>query len=77
MAKSIERYLRLMPKTMHGMRSAFRDWASEQTDSPHAVCEAALAHVVPNRVEAAYARSDLFERRRALMDAWASYVVPE
>ena len=60
--------------TPHGMRSAFRDWCSEQTDAPHAVIEAALAHVVPNKSEAAYARSDLFERRRALMEQWAAFL---
>ena len=58
----------------HGFRSSFRDWASEQTDAPHAVMEAALAHAVPNAVEAAYARSDLFDRRRRLMDAWEVYL---
>jgi len=58
----------------HGFRSTFRDWAAEETDHPREVIEAALAHVVRNRVEAAYARSDLFERRRTLMDDWASYL---
>ncbi len=58
----------------HGFRSSFRDWAAEQTDAPHAVMEAALAHIVSNAVEAAYARSDLFDRRRRLMDAWESYL---
>ena len=58
----------------HGFRSSFRDWAAEQTDTPHAVMEAALAHVVPNAVEAAYARSDLFDRRRRLMDDWDAYL---
>ena len=58
----------------HGFRSSFRDWAAERTDAPHAVMEAALAHVVRNKVEAAYARSDLFERRRVLMDQWAEYL---
>ena len=58
----------------HGFRSSFRDWASEQTHTPHAVMEAALAHTVRNKVEAAYARSDLFEKRRALMQAWADYL---
>ena len=58
----------------HGFRSSFRDWAAECTDAPHAVMEAALAHVVKNKAEAAYARSDLFERRRALMSDWASYL---
>ena len=58
----------------HGFRSSFRDWAAEETDHPREVIEAALAHVVQNRVEAAYARSDLFERRRLLMDDWAAYI---
>ena len=58
----------------HGFRSTFRDWAGEETDHPREVIEAALANVVRNRVEAAYARSDLFERRRTLMDDWARYL---
>lgn len=61
-------------ETVHGMRSAFRDWAAEQTDAPRAVCEAALAHTIQNKAEAAYARSDLFERRRTLMHAWSNYL---
>ena len=58
----------------HGFRSTFRDWAAEETNHPREVVEAALAHVVQNKVEAAYARSDLFERRRQLMDDWAAYL---
>ena len=58
----------------HGFRSSFRDWAAEETDHPREVVEAALAHVVRNPIEAAYARSDLFERRRRLMDDWADYL---
>ena len=58
----------------HGFRSSFRDWAGERTDAPHAVMEAALSHVVRNQVEAAYARSDLFERRRVLMEQWAVFL---
>ena len=58
----------------HGFRSTFRDWAGEATDHPREVIEAALAHVVRNRVEAAYARSDLFERRRVLMHDWSRYL---
>ena len=58
----------------HGFRSSFRDWAAEETDHPREVVEAALAHVVGNPVEAAYARSDLFERRRRLMKDWATYL---
>ena len=63
-----------IPAVPHGFRSSFRDWAAECTDAPHAVMEAALSHVVRNQVEAAYARSDLFERRRVLMERWASYL---
>ena len=58
----------------HGFRSSFRDWAAEETDHPREVIEAALAHVVRNQTEAAYARSDLFERRRRLMDDWSAYL---
>ena len=58
----------------HGFRSSFRDWAAEETDHPREVVEAALAHMVRNPVEAAYARSDLFERRRRLMDDCAGYL---
>ena len=55
-------------------RSSFRDWAAERTNTPREVVEAALAHTVQNPTEAAYARSDLFERRRRLMDVWAAYL---
>ena len=58
----------------HDFRSSFRDWAAEETDHPREVIEAALAHAVRNPVEAAYARSDLFERRRHLMNDWATYL---
>ena len=57
-----------------GFRSSFRDWAAEETDHRRAVIKAALAHVVRNQAEAAYARSDLFERRRRLMDDRPAYV---
>jgi len=58
--------------TVHGFRSTFRDWAGETTGFPREVIEAALAHRLKDKAEAAYARSDLFEKRRALMDAWAA-----
>ena len=58
----------------HGLRSTFRDWAAEQTDAPHAVMETALAHTVGNATEASYARSDLFELRRGLMDKWSAFL---
>ena len=61
----------------HGFRSSFRDWAAEETNHPREVIEAALAHVVQNRVEAAYRRTDLFERRRRLMDDWTAYLAGE
>ena len=59
--------------TAHGMRSTFRDWAAEETNFPGDVAEMALAHAVSDKVEAAYRRGDLFEKRRKLMDAWAAY----
>jgi integrase len=57
----------------HGLRSTFRDWAAECTNFQNHIVEAALAHVVADKVEAAYRRGDLFEKRRRLMEAWASF----
>jgi integrase len=59
--------------TAHGFRSTFKDWAAEQTNYAGEISEAALAHVIGDKVEAAYRRGDLFDKRRKLMDAWASY----
>lgn len=56
--------------TVHGFRSAFRDWAGETTGFPCEVIEAALFHGIKDKAEAAYARSDLFDKRRNSMDAW-------
>jgi integrase len=73
---SLEMVLRRMKiedATVHGFRSSFRDWAAECTNFPNEVCEAALAHVIGNKAEAAYRRGDLFDKRRKLMDAWAAY----
>lgn len=61
------------PFTVHGFRSAFRDWVAEQTNFPGEVAEAALAHAIPNRVEAAYRRTDFLEKRRSLMESWGAY----
>ena len=61
--------------TVHGFRSSFRDWAAEQTNFPREICEVALAHAIGNRVESAYRRGDLLEKRRELMAAWADYVI--
>ena len=60
--------------TVHGFRSSFKYWTLEQTDTPWAVSEAALAHSLGNSTEQAYAKSDLFERRRILMQHWADYL---
>ena len=59
--------------TAHGFRSTFRDWAAECTGFPREVVEMALAHAVSDKVEAAYRRGDLFQKRRQLMDAWAKH----
>ena len=59
--------------TVHGFRSTFRDWAAENTEYPDEVVEMALAHAIQNKVKAAYLRTDLFEKRRLLMDEWAAY----
>jgi integrase len=59
--------------TVHGFRSSFRDWAAERTSYPNHVAEAALAHAVADKVEKAYRRTDLFEKRRRLMADWAAW----
>ena len=61
--------------TVHGFRTSFKTWCMEQTETPWAVGEAALAHTIGNSVEAAYARTDLFDKRRGLMQQWADYVL--
>lgn len=61
------------PFTAHGFRSSFRDWVSEATNFPGELAEAALAHAIENKVEAAYRRGNLLEKRRKLMDAWGAY----
>jgi integrase len=61
--------------TVHGFRSSFADWAAECTNTPKEVVEKALAHRIPNAVEAAYRRTDFFDKRRTLMDQWARYLL--
>ena len=63
--------------TAHGFRSTFRDWVSEETDFPSEVAEMALAHSIPNKVEAAYRRGNLLQKRRDLMAAWSRYATGE
>ena len=59
---------------VHGFRTSFRTWAQEQTNFPREVAGAALAHAVGDAVEQAYARSDVFEKRRRMMESWAGYL---
>jgi integrase len=59
---------------VHGFRTSFRTWAQERTNFPREVAEAALAHVSGDAVERAYARSDVFQKRRKMMEAWANFV---
>jgi integrase len=59
--------------TTHGFRATFKTWASERTSFQNEIVEIALAHIVGNKVEQAYQRGDLFEKRRRLMDAWADF----
>ncbi|MDE2939462.1 MAG: site-specific integrase [Chloroflexota bacterium] len=63
-----------IPAVPHGFRSSFRDWVMEQTDTPWVVGEAALAHNLGNSTEMAYARTDLFDKRRELMEAWDCFL---
>jgi integrase len=62
---------------VHGFRTSFRTWAQEKTNFPREIAEAALAHAVGDAVEQAYARSDVFEKRRKMMEAWAGYLAAE
>jgi integrase len=71
--RGLVRQLTGRPVTVHGFRSSFRDWAAERTSLPREVAEMALAHAIPSAVEAAYRRSDLFDKRRRLMDAWSEF----
>ena len=62
---------------IHGFRTSFKTWTQERTNTAREVSEAALAHTIQNKAEAAYARSDLFEKRRALMDRWAAHLASD
>ena len=61
----------------HGFRSSFRDWGEEESSFPHGEIERALAHTIKNETERAYNRSDLFDKRRLLMESWGKYVYLE
>src|SRR5947209_4658127 len=59
--------------TVHGFRSTFKDWAADETDYPNEMSEIAMSHAVPDKVEAAYRRSNMLRRRSAMMEDWAAY----
>ena len=71
------RRVKIENATVHGFRSSFRDWAGNSTNFPREVVETALAHVVGDKVEAAYRRGYLFTKRKQLADAWAAYCEPK
>ena len=62
-----------MTATAHGFRSSFRDWAGDKTSFPREIAEAALAHGIGDKAEAAYRRGTALEKRRELMESWAGY----
>ncbi len=70
------RRMKIDNASVHGFRSSFRDWAGNETDFPREVAEAALSHVIGDKAEQAYRRSDALDKRRKLMDAWATYCGP-
>jgi integrase len=71
------RRLDIQDATVHGFRSSFRDWAGNVSNFPREVTETALAHVIGDKAEQGYRRSDALEKRRKLMEAWASYCEPK
>lgn len=72
----ILRRMKIEAATIHGFRSSFRDWAGNVSNFPREVVETALAHVIGDKAEQAYRRSDALEKRRKLMQAWAAYCEP-
>lgn len=77
---TLTKVLRMTAKTkwtVHGFRSSFRDWAAESTTFPSEVAETALAHTIPNKVEAAYRRTNFLEKRKEMMAQWADYIIGE
>jgi integrase len=71
------RRMKVEDATVHGFRSSFRDWAGNVSSFPRELTETALAHVIGDKAEQAYRRSDALEKRRKLMEAWASYCEPK
>jgi len=71
------RRMKVEDATIHGFRSSFRDWEGNVSNFPREVVETALAHVVGDKAEQAYRRSDALEKRRKLMEAWSAYCEPK
>src|SRR5713226_289850 len=71
------RRMKIEDATVHGFRSSFRDWAGNVSNFPREITETALAHVIGDKAEQAYRRSDALEKRRKLMDAWSAYYGPK
>ena len=71
------RWMKVEDATVRGFRSSFRDWAGNVSNLPREIVETALAHVIGDKAEQAYRRSDALEKRRRLMEAWASYCEPK
>ena len=71
------RRMKVDDATVHSFRSSFRDWAGNVSNFPREITERALAHVIGDKAEQAYRRSDALEKRRKLMEAWASYCEPK
>src|SRR5258705_7520065 len=71
------RRMKVEDATVHGFRSSFRDWAGNVSNFPREVTETALAHVIGDKAEQAYRRSDALEKRRKLMEAWAAFCEPK
>jgi integrase len=75
--KMVLHRMNVQDATVHGFRSSFRDWAGNVSNFPREVVETALAHVIGDRAEQAYRRSDALDKRRELMEAWAAYCEPK
>ena len=71
------RRMKIDDATVHGFRSSFRDWAGNVTNFPREITEMALSHVIGDKAEQAYRRSDALDKRRKLMEAWANYCEPK
>ena len=77
MSNALKRAGWLERTTVHGLRTTFRNWAGDRTSYPERLAEVALAHQLTDKAQKAYWRSDMMEQRRQMMEAWATYLIPE